>query len=332
VEQIRFQSPGWRQKLNYIYFHFWCLWKVFRWKPDWIYCSDAHSTPPGWLLAVAGKRVLYHEHDTPQPANGRAFERLLLWARTNCSRRARVCVIPNARRAESLGDAIVVWNCPRLEETAGPREAMEPGQLRLLYHGSIVPERLPMSVIGALAAVRGGVSLTVAGYETAGSRGYMKRLRDRANKLGISGRLRFVGAVTPRNKLLALCREHDAGLALMPLDSADVNLRHMEGASNKPFDYLACGLALIVSRLPEWERVFVAPGYGYSCHPASASELARIFEDLLENPARTRAMGEAGRRRILGEWNYESQFRPVLNVLESRGEREDASCAAEAGC
>jgi hypothetical protein len=27
-------------------------------------------------------------------------------------------------------------------------------------------------------------------------------------------------------------------------------------------------------------------------------------------------MGEAGRQRVLAEWNYEHQFQPVINLLE----------------
>ena len=46
----------------------------------------------------------------------------------------------------------------------------------------------------------------------------------------------------------------------MPLTSDDVNLRTMAGASNKPFDYLARGLALLVSDLAEWKALFVDPG------------------------------------------------------------------------
>ena len=47
------------------------------------------------------------------------------------------------------------------------------------------------------------------------------------------------------------------GLALMPLNSNDLNMRHMTGASNKPFDYMAAGLALLVSDLPDWRQMFV---------------------------------------------------------------------------
>src|SRR6185437_778447 len=139
-----------------------------------------------------------------------------------------------------------------------------------------------------------------------------------AVELGIPERLNIIGTLSTREQLMNVCREQHAGLALMPMHARDLNLRTMEGASNKPFDYLACGLALVISRIPEWEAMFVAPGFAYSCDPASATDLAQVFTRLIQDPQRTRAMGEAGRQRILSEWNYEHQFRPVLELLEGR--------------
>jgi hypothetical protein len=46
----------------------------------------------------------------------------------------------------------------------------------------------------------------------------------------------------------------------MPKQSEDINMRHMVGASNKPFDYMASGLPLLVTDLPEWAATFVEPG------------------------------------------------------------------------
>jgi len=143
-------------------------------------------------------------------------------------------------------------------------------------------------------------------------------LRARAAELGIPERLNIIGTLSTREELMNVCREQDAGLALMPMHARDLNLRTMEGASNKPFDYLACGLALVVSRIPEWEAMFVAPGFAYSCDPTLPADLTQAFTRLIQDPQRTRAMGEAGRQRILSEWNYEHQFRPVLEVLEGR--------------
>jgi glycosyltransferase involved in cell wall biosynthesis len=326
VRQLRFQPPGWRQKLHYAYFHLWCLARVLAFRPAWIYCSDLFACPCGWLFSLFGMRVVYHEHDSPAAKANGVFERFLLRARAFCARSA-ICVIPNARRGESLCETsgapqppLLAWNCPRLAEVAAPREPVRSGALRLLYHGSIVPERLPLAVIDAMSAVPGAISLTVVGYETAGSKGYLEKLRARATQLGIAERLHVLGTLSPREELMAVCREHDAGLALMPLAADDLNLRAMEGASNKPFDYLACGLALIVSQLPEWEAVFAAPGYAYGCDPGSAADLARVFTKLIHDPARTRAMGEAGRRRVLAEWNYEHQLEPVMNLLEGAAE------------
>jgi glycosyltransferase involved in cell wall biosynthesis len=323
IAQLPFAQPGWRQKLHYLYFHLWCFVYVLAFRPSWIYCSDLFSSPFGWLMSLAGMNVVYHEHDSPAP-EARGFERLLLRARGALARRA-VCVIPNSRRGELLRNVssalkppFLVWNCPRLEEVASVKEAHGSGPLRLLYHGSIVPERLPLTVIDAIWAVPGPARLTVVGYETNGSKGYLNRLRARAAELGIPERLNIVGTLATRDELMSVCREQDVGLALMPMGAADLNLRTMEGASNKPFDYLACGLALIVSRIPEWETMFVTPGYAYSCDPTSVADLIQAFTRLIQDPARTIAMGEAGRQRILSEWNYERQFQPVLEVLEGR--------------
>ena len=321
--QLPFARRGWRQKLHYLYFHLWCFAHIVAFRPSWIYCSDLFACSVGRLMSLAGMRVVYHEHDSPAP-EAKGFEGLLLRARAALAHKA-VCVIPNVRRGELLRNAsnasnapFLVWNCPSLKEVAPSREAQLSGPMRLLYHGSIVPERLPLTVIDAIAAVPGPVVLTVVGYETNGSKGHLNWLRARATERGIPERLNIIGTVATRDELMSICREQDAGLALMPMRAGDLNLRTMEGASNKPFDYLACGLALIVSRIPEWEAMFVAPGFAYSCDPVSAADLTQTLTRLIQDPARTRAMGEAGRQRILSEWNYEHQFQPVLEVLEGR--------------
>jgi glycosyltransferase involved in cell wall biosynthesis len=106
----------------------------------------------------------------------------------------------------------------------------------------------------------------------------------------------------------------------MPVESGDINMRFMVGASNKPFDYLAVGLALVVTRLPEWEEAFVKPGYAVSCDPSDGRSIAAALAPLVADPARGRAMGRAGRARIEADWNYEAQFRPVLERLATRTE------------
>jgi spore maturation protein CgeB len=105
----------------------------------------------------------------------------------------------------------------------------------------------------------------------------------------------------------------------MPLETDDLNMESMAGASNKPYDYLACGLALLVSSRTDWEEMFVKPGFGLSCDPSSTKSLADAFNAFAAHPETTRAMGERGRQRVIGEWNYEQQFGPVLDLLGGSG-------------
>jgi glycosyltransferase involved in cell wall biosynthesis len=102
----------------------------------------------------------------------------------------------------------------------------------------------------------------------------------------------------------------------MPGKPLDPNLETMTGASNKAFDYLACGLPLLVSNLPDWREMFVKPGYALECDPTDPQSIAAAIRQLIDHPDKMRLMGELGRQRILAEWNYERQFAPVIEALE----------------
>jgi len=320
VKTMPFCAPGWRQKLHYLRFCLWSLREARRWRPHWVYASEMLSCLPALLLkALLGSGLLYHEHDTPiRPEKMSSFLRLSFWARRVCARRAELCIVPNQQRAErftaSTGARVaVIWNCPARNEVAPTRSAPADGEIKILYQGSVVPDRLPLTVIDALSKTP-TASLTVVGYETAGSIGYVSALRARADKLGINGRFHYAGAMS-RQDLMALCPTFDLGLSLLPMSAADQNLQAMTGASNKPFDYLANGLPMVVSDLPEWREMFVKPGFALSCDPQQGESIAATIGRFCQDPAVMRAMGEHGRQKILTEWNYERQFEPVLELM-----------------
>jgi glycosyltransferase involved in cell wall biosynthesis len=168
-----------------------------------------------------------------------------------------------------------------------------------------------------LALLPDDVLLKVAGYETVGSLGYVDTLRGRATLLDVSHRVEFVGAIPHRDELLKLSRSCEVGLALMPRRTVDDSMQAMTGASNKPFDYLACGLAVLVSDLPDWCEMFVKPQYGLCCDPADPASVATAVRYFYDNPRARREMAQRGRQKILAEWNYEVQFEKVLKTWAS---------------
>jgi glycosyltransferase involved in cell wall biosynthesis len=327
VRQLATCRPGWRLKLHYAWFIFWSSFWTLCSGSSWVYASDLFACPVGLLLSfVPWIHVIYHEHDSPT-VNSRAsgastrFVRFVLWTRRALTRRATLCVLPNEQRAKQFTsntgrdtEIMCVWNCPTKNETSPARSPLNGNDLWILYHGSLVPSRLPTAVVEALALLPEQVKLRVIGYETAGHKGYVRQLKELATKLGIANRVEFLGAM-PRHELLMSCGQCDMGLSLMPQRSHDVNEQAMTGASNKPFDYLACGLALLVSDLPDWRALYVDNGHALAVNPCDATSIATAVRWLLEHPAELRAMGERGRQRILHEWNYEQQFDPVLQRL-----------------
>lgn len=319
---------GWAYPMHYAGFGLWAAGWLIRWRPCWLYISDPSSCPLAlWFSYLPRIRIIYHEHDTPSMAGPIAARRRtvrgILWARRQLAHRAALCILPNAQRVarfvETTGrrnPTLCVWNCPTLEEVATPRPALEGRRLRLLYHGSIVPPRLPPTVLEALAQLPETVTLRLIGYETIGHRGYLQSLQRQAQQLGLAGRVEFLGPL-PRRAVLERSLTCDLGLALVPNDPAALDDQPMTGASNKAFDYLACGLALLVSDLPDWRALYVEPGYGRAVNPDDPRQIAEALRWCLEHPDEVQAMGERGRQRILEEWHYERQFAPVRAVLEA---------------
>ena len=329
VRRMPFRKPGWRQKFGFLAYIMWVVGHVARWRPGWIYASDLFACPVALLLTyLPGIRVIYHEHDSPVDGAQSQFIRWLKWTRRRLAHRARLCILPSQRRADYFQHELqvsrpplVVWNCPRRRE-AECRSSTDSDSMWVLYNGSIVPSRLPNTVLEALTLLPAAVRLRIVGYETIGARGYVSRLKRYAEEAGISDRVEFVGSVPTRQELIGLAAQSQVGLSLFALEGSDWNERTMVGPSNKPFGYLACGLPLVVSDWPEWKETFVTPGYGFACDPGNAQSIAGVLHWYWDHPKEREEMGNAGRQRILTEWNYETQFEAILRTLDSEQHQE----------
>ena len=327
VRRISWCAPGWRQKLHYLYFIAWVLGHALRFRPHWVYCSEPLSAKPGVLVArLTGSRLIYHEHDSPLPGTKRRglFAAFLANDRHLLALKSDAVVLPNAERLLAFakafrprGKTFCVWNCPSIHELpppGPPRPATQP--LIVLYHGSIVPDRFPSVKLEALAMCGRDIRIRLIGYETPGSIGYTHHLAAEANRLGVGDRFEYLGPMS-RHELLKRCAECDVGLSLLRIHDGDINMRHMTGASNKPFDYLSQSLAIIVPKDPAWIDLYVASHCALACEAGNAAALAALFTWMDDHRDEVRAMGRTGRQLIAERWNYETQFQPVLQLMES---------------
>ena len=318
-------EPGFRQKLHFLAFNVYCVYLARKLRVQWVYGNDFRIGPGAlvisWFLRT---KVLYHEHDLPPREDEHGhFSRVLMKFRKLLARRANVLVTCHEERSRELLEdvgffrpTLEVLNCCRRNEIRQKRIDPVGAELRILFHGSIVPERLPLTLIDAIALVRGKCRLLIAGYTTDRKSDYLAEIKRRATELGISSSIDIVGAIPYRNRLLDLISTCDVGLSFVSKNSSDRNLKSMAGPSQKSFDYLAAGVPLLVTNLPDWNSMFVDPGYALNCNPEDPGSIAEQLQWFHDNPDKLRAMGEKGRQRILGEWNYEKQFEPILEELE----------------
>jgi glycosyltransferase involved in cell wall biosynthesis len=312
-------------KLHFCAFVFWCWANVFLRRPHLVWLSDRMACPVGALLALTTSiPIIYQEHDGP-PAVRNRIEKFLNSTRTLVSTHSRFCIFPNRARAEAFrteipdaGQTLTVMNCPSMPEINNIGERQHPtDRLRLYYHGSLVPARLPLTILAALHQLPDSFELDIVGFETNGAAGYIAHFLEQAAALGLQSRVRFEGAFTDRELLLRRCAQSDVGLALLPLQTDDLNERTMAGATNKVFDYLACGIPVLVPELPDQVQLFVDNGVALACDPGQPDSIAAALDWFFKHPDETRTMGERGRARVLNDWNYENQFRPVLDAIRS---------------
>lgn len=293
---------------------------ALRLRPAAIYASDPLSAAPALLAArLAGALLVYHEHDTPEPGS---LPHWLAIARRMVLKQAHLVVFPNAARAELAQEESgfpserlqIVWNMPRLDELP---QLTPHGDtpLTLYFHGGINPQVLPLAVIEAVRQFEGRVRVILVGEDTPGAMGYGNRLVEGGGHAGGTPLVSARGLLR-RDELLPIAASAHVGLSFMPDPPANLNMRHMAGASNKAFDYLAAGLALLVSDLPDWRAAYVEPGYGLACRPGDAASVAAAIGHLLDNPGERRAMAMKGRRAIETEWNYDVAFEPVMAKLD----------------
>ncbi|PPF87837.1 glycosyl transferase [Subtercola sp. Z020] len=172
---------------------------------------------------------------------------------------------------------------------------------RIMTVGRLVPRKgvdLVIEALGLLTATtRDDVELMIVGGSLtpsiAASDPEVKRLLDLAEGLGIGDRVRLRGQVNP---------------AEMPavLRSADIVVcaPWYEPFGIVPLEAMACGVPVIASAVGGLTDSVVNGVTGLLVPPRDPDAIAAAVADLLADPARLRAFGDAGRVRVRGRYSW----------------------------
>jgi glycosyltransferase involved in cell wall biosynthesis len=167
----------------------------------------------------------------------------------------------------------------RLRLAPEARVILSPRILRPLYNVHLIVEALPRVLASVPEAV-----LLVAEHRS--DPAYKEALADRAAALGVTERVRFIGA-----------SDHAQMPALYSLAEAMVSVPFSDGLPQSLFEAMACGTPTILGRLPGYAEV-VTEGRHVVLTDLQPPALADAMVLLLRDRERAQAMASAARARV----------------------------------
>ena len=143
----------------------------------------------------------------------------------------------------------------------------------VLHHGAAAQDRGGESLIRSLAQLD-SAHLLFLGAEG----GYADDLRALSAQLGLGQRVHFRAPV-PLAELLSYSAQADVGVTLLE----DTCENHRLALPNKAFEYIAAGLPVVASDLPELRRLVDQFGIGWTADPADPASIAAAIRSALES-------------------------------------------------
>jgi glycosyltransferase involved in cell wall biosynthesis len=222
-----------------------------------------------------------------------------------------------SRYAPSCDRVVAIYNYPRTDLFAGdrpPASALKSkyGSNRVvLYHGQLGRARGISAIIEAmkLAALKiQGLKLLLLGPIFGDSyRAELMRL------LGQEGTGEIVEVLdpVPHHQVpdyIALC---EVGLVILPPLTV-----FTKNIPIKLFEYMACGVAVVGSKLPPIEKFIRPTDCGLLVNPADDRDIAQAIVYLLEHPEEAKAMGLRGQSAVKEKYNWTRMEAKLLALYE----------------
>lgn len=294
-------------------------------KPEAVQSCDLEGLVAA--VKVARRLDLPHLHDCHELFLERIqfsmLERLVLSrVERRAMRAANVVTVVNGSIGEELRrrysvSAVVLRNCADVPRQVVLNDVRKLAGLRagcdiVLYQGGLLQGRGLIEVVDAAAYLPEDIAIVFLGY------GAMRgELEERAREQGCAQRVRFVDAVPP-DELLSITAS--ATLGVVPYQPVSMN--NKLALPNKIFEYLAVGVPVVVSDIPELRRI-VETGCGRTYDSFDPRSLAASITVLLQPHVFSTARAAAVRYGRENSWEVE---RAILTGVYERilGGRQQA--------
>ncbi len=286
----------------------------------------AHDLPPLLPTVLAaklrGKPIVYHAHELWSEAHAKVpfawFWRLMDRALVP---RCDEVVTPDETRSliyreelRARTTPLTVRNCPPyrpsvIESTILRDELTRRGiacSTIVLYQGLVDSMRCIEEIAEASRHFDDGVVLVIMGI------GFVGRWADPASALAGHERIVVLPRVPPED-LPPYTASADAGILLYRNDCRNNYLC----APNKLFEYMMMGLPVIAANYPGMLKLVEGEGVGLCVNPEDPREIAAAVNRLAADAGARARMKANGLRLSRDRYNWENEFRPLLERYRS---------------
>ena len=94
-------------------------------------------------------------------------------------------------------------------------------------------------------------------------------------------------------------------------------INYLDSLPIKMFEYMACGLPIIVSNFPFWIELLKNENCALFVDPKNEKEIAQAIDYLLKNDDIAKAMGERGKNMVLQKFNWEVEEQKLYKFYQN---------------
>jgi glycosyltransferase involved in cell wall biosynthesis len=292
-------------------------------QPAVVYAYEPYALA---ALGLAGCRakIIYQRHEVEEigPFNPRSMKDWILRYTHRLGRRAEIVVFPEKNRAamyqRDAGDprpGLIVPNFPLLSEFPAPLEWSPLIEARwrdkiLFYRGNLGSGTGVPQMIRALPHLDPACSLRLCGR---GAPEHLREMEALAAELGVSARVRYDGFIPSYQQLNRETLAAAVGFVLYQRTTA--NNEFMATATNKLYEYAACGVPAVVPSFPSYREFFGGESWIEYADPADPASVAEAVRRIFADRARYEERCRAARRAFEERYNFEAVFAPLRDRI-----------------
>lgn len=225
--------------------------------------------------------------------------------------------LEDVKTARSLGieptSGKVVWIGNGVDVTRfDPRRFSREARRQIRKDLGVKDEEVIITTIGRVNREKGYEDLLLAAARLQGpwrllcigeDEGYLEKARDLSRRLGVEGRVWFLGRRSDVDRILAI-------------SDIFVLASHREGVPRSVIEAQAMGLPCVVTNIRGSREIVVDKETGLIAPVRNPEALARAIQELIDSAELRSELGKNGRRRVEQNFSEELVFTRILNAYK----------------